>query len=137
MAFLGASNSVVDVCPKLRVRVLLVPPIPPLSGNKLASVALVDSVSPYLSNVDVLLLKRKELREYILVSLVSTPRLFHSLICILHIYLFLVCLSLVGNSPSCTSSESTLCQALKLKKTKNWNNTYSPSSRPLDPFRGH
>jgi hypothetical protein len=128
----------VDMCPKLCVRVLLVPPIPPLSGNKLASMALVDSVSLYLSNVDVLLLKRKELQEYILVSPVSTPRLFHSLICILHIYLLLVCLSLVGNSPSCTSSESTLCQALKLKKTKNWNNAYSPSSScPLDPFRGH
>jgi hypothetical protein len=29
----------VDVCPKLRVRVLVGSPIPPLSGNKLASVA--------------------------------------------------------------------------------------------------
>jgi hypothetical protein len=81
-------------------------------------VALVDSVSPHLSNVDVLPLKRKELREYILVSLVSTPRLFRSLTRILLIYILLVCLSLLGNSPSYTSSEFTLCQALKLKKIK-------------------
>jgi hypothetical protein len=29
----------VDACPKLHVRVSLVPPIPPFSGNELASVA--------------------------------------------------------------------------------------------------
>jgi hypothetical protein len=98
-------------------------------------VALVDSVSPHLSNIDVLPLKRKELREYILVSPVSTFRLSHSLTCILLIYIFLACLSLVGNSPSCTSSEFTLCQALKLKKTKNLCSAYSPpSSRPLRSF---
>jgi hypothetical protein len=42
-------------------------------------VALVDSVSPHLSNVDVLPLKRKELREYILVSPVSSSRLLLTL----------------------------------------------------------
>jgi hypothetical protein len=35
------------------------------------------------------------------------------LVCILR-----ACLSLLRNSPSCTSSEFTLCQALKLKKVK-------------------
>jgi hypothetical protein len=39
VAFLGAYNSVVDVYPKLRVRVSLVPLVPSLSGNELASVA--------------------------------------------------------------------------------------------------
>jgi hypothetical protein len=39
VAFLGASNWVVDVCPKLRVRDSWFPPIPLLSGNELASVA--------------------------------------------------------------------------------------------------
>jgi hypothetical protein len=82
-------------------------------------VALVDSVSPHLSNVDVLSFKRKELRKYILVSPVSTLRLFLSLTCILLVTCLLACLSLIGNSPSCTSSEFTLCQALKLKKIKN------------------
>jgi hypothetical protein len=82
-------------------------------------VALVDSVSPHLSNVDVLPLKRKELREYILVSPVSTRRLFLSLTCILLITSLLACLSLIGNSSSCTSSEFTLCQAIKFKKIKN------------------
>jgi hypothetical protein len=76
--------------------------------------AFVDSVSPHLSNIDVLPLKRKELREYILVSPVSTLRFFPLLVSCL-----LACLSLIGNSPSCTSSEFTLCQAIKLKKNKN------------------
>jgi hypothetical protein len=53
-------------------------------------VASVDSMSPHLSNVDVLPLKRKELREYILVSVVSTSRLYRSLACIL--FLLVVCL---------------------------------------------
>jgi hypothetical protein len=78
--------------------------------------ALVDSVSPHLSNVDILPLKRKELWEYILVSSVSTRRLFLSLTCIFLVSCLLACLSLIGNSSSCTSSEFTLCQAIKLKK---------------------
>jgi hypothetical protein len=69
---------------------------------------------PHLSNIDVLPLKRKELREYILVSPVSAPRLLLSLTRLLA-YL-LACH--LGNSPSCTSSEFILCQALKLKKVK-------------------
>jgi hypothetical protein len=80
--------------------------------------ALVDSMSPHLSNVDVHPLKRKELQEYVLVPPVSTSRLSHSLTCILLVTCLLACLSLVGNSSSCTSSEFTLCQAIKLKKTK-------------------
>jgi hypothetical protein len=82
-------------------------------------VVLVDSVSPHLSNVDVLPLKRKELWEYILVSPVSTRRLSLSHNCILLVTYSLACLPLIGNSPSSTSSEFTLCQALKLKKIKN------------------
>jgi hypothetical protein len=39
MAFLEVANLVVGVCPKLRVRVSLVPPIPSLSGNELVCVA--------------------------------------------------------------------------------------------------
>jgi hypothetical protein len=98
-------------------------------------VVLVDSVLPHLSNVDVLPLKRKELYEYILVSPVSTFRLSRSLTCILRVYILLSYLSLIGNSPSCTSSEFTSCQALKLKKTKNLCSAYSPpSSRPLSSF---
>jgi hypothetical protein len=62
-----------------------------------------------ISNVDVLPLKRKELPEYILVSLVSALWLFRSLTCILLVYL-LACLSLVGNSSNCIFSEFTLCQ---------------------------
>jgi hypothetical protein len=98
-------------------------------------VALVDSVSPHLSNVDVLSLKRKELREYILVPPVFTLRLFLSLTCILLVTCLLACLSLIGNSPSCTSSEFTLCQALKLKKIKNYLSAYSPPLvARIDPF---
>jgi hypothetical protein len=70
--------------------------------------------------------KRKELWEYILVSPVSTFRLSRSLTCILLVYILLVCLSPIGNSPSCTSSEFTLCQALKLKNIKNLCSAYSP-----------
>jgi hypothetical protein len=92
-------------------------------------------MSPHLSNVDVLPLKRKELQEYILVSPVSTSRLSCTLTCILLVYILLACLSLVGNSPSCTSSKFTLCPVLKLKKFKILFSTYSP---PLvackDPF---
>jgi hypothetical protein len=72
-------------------------------------VALVDSVSLHLSNVDVLPFKRKELREYILVSPVSAFRLLLTLTCILLVSCLLACLSLLGNSSSCTSSESLLC----------------------------
>jgi hypothetical protein len=98
-------------------------------------VALVDSMSPHLSTVDVLPLKRKELRAYILVSPVSTLRLFLSLTCILLVTCLLACLSLIGNSLSCTSSEFTLCQALKLKKIKNWLSAYSPPPVAcIDPF---
>jgi hypothetical protein len=99
---------------------------------------LVDSVSPHLSNIDVLPLKRKELREYILVSPVTTFRLSRSLTRILLIYILLACLSLIGNSPSCTSSEFTLCQALKSKNIKNYCSAYSPSSsRSYRSFQKH
>jgi hypothetical protein len=81
-------------------------------------------------------LKRKELREYILVSLVSTLRLVLSLTCILLVTCLFSCLPLIGNSPSCTSSEFTLCQALKFKKIKNSLSAYSPpSSRPYRSFQ--
>jgi hypothetical protein len=46
-------------------------------------VALVDSVSPHLSNIDVLPLKRKELQEYIFESSASPLRLLHAFTCIL------------------------------------------------------
>jgi hypothetical protein len=85
-------------------------------------VALVDSVSPHLSNVDVLSLKRKELREYILVYPVSALRSLLILTCILLVFFLLAYLLAchLGNSPSCTSSEFILCQALKLEKDKNF-----------------
>jgi hypothetical protein len=73
---------------------------------------------PHLSNIDVLPLKRKELQEYILVSPVSALWLFLSLTCILLVTCLLACLSLVGNSSSCISSEFTLCQAIKLRRLK-------------------
>jgi hypothetical protein len=96
---------------------------------------LVYSVSPHLSNVDVLPLKRKELREYILVSPVSTLRLFLSLTCILLVTCLLACLPLIGNSPSCTSSEFTSCQALNLKRLKiDLAPIHPPSSRPYRSF---
>jgi hypothetical protein len=63
-------------------------------------VTLVDSMSPHLSNVDILPLIRKELWEYILVSPVSAIRLFLSLSCILLASSLLACLSLIGNSLS-------------------------------------
>jgi hypothetical protein len=83
-------------------------------------VVLVDSVLPHLSNVDILSLKRKELREYILVSPVSAFRLLLTLTCILLVFCLLAYLLAchLGNSPSCTSSEFILCQALKLEKDK-------------------
>jgi hypothetical protein len=99
-------------------------------------VALVDSLSPHLSNVDVLPLKRKELREYILVSPVSTLRCFLPLTCILLASCLLACLSLIRNSSSCTSSEFTLCQALKLKKIKiALDPIHPPLVARIDPFK--
>jgi hypothetical protein len=83
-------------------------------------VALVDSVLPHLSNVDVLPLKRKELREYILVSPVSALRSFLTLTCILFAFFLLVYLLAchVGNSPSCTSSEFYFVSSVKFEKVK-------------------
>jgi hypothetical protein len=100
-------------------------------------VALVDSVSPHLSNVDVLPLKRKELREYILVSPVSALRSFLTLTCILFAFSLLAYLLAchVGNSPICTSSEFISCQALNLKKGKILCSAYSPP--PLVALKIH
>jgi hypothetical protein len=91
-------------------------------------VALVDSVSPHLSNVDVLPLKRNELREYILVSPVSAFRSFLTLTCILFVFSILAYLlaCLIGNSPSCTSSEFYFVSSLKFEKGKILCSAYSP-----------
>jgi hypothetical protein len=94
---------------------------------------LVDSVSPHLSNVDVLPLKRKELREYILVSPVSALRSFLTLTCILFVFSTLAYLLAchVRNSPSCTSCEFHFVSSLKFEKGKILCSAYSPpSSRP-------
>jgi hypothetical protein len=83
-------------------------------------VALVDSVSPHLSNVDVLPLKRKELREYILVSPASALRSFLTLTCIVFTPFTLVLLLAchIGNSPSCTSREFRFVSSLNIEKGK-------------------
>jgi hypothetical protein len=51
-------------------------------------------------------------------------------------YILLACLSLLGNSPSYTYSEFTLCQALKLERLKiRFAPIHPPpSSCPIDPF---
>jgi hypothetical protein len=89
---------------------------------------LVDSVSPHLSNIDVLPLKRKELREYILVSPVFAFRFFLTLTCILFAFSILVFLLAchVVNSPSCTSSEFYSVSSLKFEKGKILCSAYSP-----------
>jgi hypothetical protein len=91
-------------------------------------VALVDSMSPHLSNVDVLPLKRKELQKYILVSPVSAFRFFLTLTCILFAFSILVYLLAchIGNSPSCTSSEFYFVSSLKFEKDKILCSAYSP-----------
>jgi hypothetical protein len=61
--------------------------------NRVSFVAFVDSVSPHLSIVDVLPLKRKELREYIFLCLRLPPRGF--LVPLLVSYLHLVVCLLV------------------------------------------
>jgi hypothetical protein len=54
-------------------------------------------------------------------SVISTPYL--SLVSYLFTYLLVTCRKF---SSSCTSSEFTLCQAIKVKKIKNYLSAYSP-----------
>jgi hypothetical protein len=109
-----------------------VPPIPPLSGNELASVACSPENKVNLCGVGGLrvatpLQRRRTFPQKegttgihpcvsdLRFSVTSYPYLH--LVCILLTRL-LACLPLLGNLPSCTSSKFTLCQVLKLKKVK-------------------
>jgi hypothetical protein len=126
----------VDACPKLCVRISLVPPIPPLSGNDLASVACSLENKVSLSGIGRLCVTTSIQRRRtspqkegttaihpcvsgLHSSVISFPYLYLA-------YLPMTCLLvLIGNSPSCTSGEITFYQALKLKKIKNWISAYS------------
>jgi hypothetical protein len=126
-----------------------VPPISPLSGNELASVACSPENKVSLCGVGGLrvatpLQRRRTSPQKegttgihpcvsgLRFTVTSYPYLY--LACVLLTCFLLACH--LGNSPSCTSSEFISCQALKFEKGKIWCSAYSPppSSRPLDPF---
>jgi hypothetical protein len=116
-----------------------VPPIPPLSGNELAFMACSPENKVSLCGIGGLrvttpLQRRRTFPQkegttgihpcvFGLRFLVTSYPYLH-LVCIL-LTCLLACLSLLGNSPSRTSSEFTLCQALKLKKIKKLCSAYS------------
>jgi hypothetical protein len=109
-----------------------VPTIPPLSGNELASVACSLENKASLCGVSGLCVATPLQRRCTSPQKEGTTGI-HTCVFGLRFsvtsysYLHLVsilltrlhaCFSLLGNSPSCTSSEFTLCQALKLKRVK-------------------